>query len=83
MERSIPAEVVPFEGLTTGVVQAIRLEATRAIEDVPVAAGVEVLRAIVTVEGCALGEIELPVCDGLVAREVLADAIAATFWCRA
>jgi len=79
MERSIPAEVVPRGGLATGFVEAIRLEATCTVEDVAVAEGVEILRAIVTVEGCALGEVELPVCDGVVAREVLADAIAASF----
>jgi hypothetical protein len=79
VERSIPAEVVPWSGLTAGFVQAIRLEATRTIEGVAVAQGIEILRAIVTVEGCALGEIARPVCDGLVAREVVADAIAAQF----
>jgi peptidoglycan/xylan/chitin deacetylase (PgdA/CDA1 family) len=65
--------------LTIGGTHAVQIEVTEPIPDLPLPASVERVRCAVDLEGARLGMLDLPVCDGLVAGDVLADAIAAEF----
>jgi peptidoglycan/xylan/chitin deacetylase (PgdA/CDA1 family) len=65
--------------LTIGSRRSARVELSRPIEAVE-AAGVERLVIRAELEGEPLGQIELPVCDGVVPASVLADALAAEFF---
>ncbi len=65
--------------ITLGTVYVILADITQPITDVSVPVGVERLYCIVEIEKLRLGTIELPVCDGIVSRYVLMDAIAARF----
>jgi peptidoglycan/xylan/chitin deacetylase (PgdA/CDA1 family) len=65
------------ESITIGHAIAQRIEVTQPISDVRAEPGVERLFARIEVSGQHLGNVELPVCDGLVSSRVIADAIAA------
>lgn len=64
---------------TAGHTHAITLEVTRPFPDLTLPAPIDRLHCCVELEGQPLGELELPVCDGLVPADILADAIAAEF----
>ena len=77
MERLI-LEQVPLEHpLTLGSTQAVPVEVTAPIPDLRPPAGVERVRCRLMLEGLPLGLLDLPVCDGIIPSDVLADAIAA------
>lgn len=65
--------------LTVGRTQAIALELTSPFPDLSFPAPVERLHCRLLVEGVFLGELELPVFDGHVDADVLADAVAAEY----
>ncbi|MBM2832867.1 MAG: glycosyl transferase family 2 [Candidatus Brocadiaceae bacterium] len=65
--------------ITVGTVHVILVDVTKPITDVSVPAGIERLYCIIELEKSKLGTIELPVCDTIVSRYVLMDAIAARF----
>jgi peptidoglycan/xylan/chitin deacetylase (PgdA/CDA1 family)/SAM-dependent methyltransferase len=65
--------------LTIGSTHGVRIETTEPIPDILLPSQVERLRCTVEIEGDHIGTIELPVCDGIVPRYVLADAISADF----
>jgi len=65
--------------ITIGSTHGVRIETTEPIPDILLPAQVERLKCTVEIEGEHIGTIELPVCDGIVSRYVLADAIAADF----
>jgi hypothetical protein len=65
--------------LTFGSTYAVRLEVTEPVPDIRPPTGVERLFCTVLMEGVKLGELELPVIDGLLASWVLEDAIVAQF----
>lgn len=64
---------------TVGHTHAIAIEITQPFPDLRLPAPIDRLHCRVEIEGEPLGELELPVCDGLVVGEVLADAVAAEF----
>ena len=66
--------------VTLGRLYAIRLDVASRICDVKAPPTAERIDCEVVMSGDRLGAIELPVCDGLVPAEVIADAIAAEFW---
>ncbi len=57
----------------------VRLEVTESITNLQLPPEVERVRCILSLEGEPLGPLELPVCDGVVTRYVLTDAIAAAY----
>jgi peptidoglycan/xylan/chitin deacetylase (PgdA/CDA1 family) len=65
--------------LTIGSRRTQRVELSRPIEAVE-AAGVERVVIRAELEGAPLGQIELPVCDGVAPASVVADAMAAEFF---
>jgi glycosyltransferase involved in cell wall biosynthesis/peptidoglycan/xylan/chitin deacetylase (PgdA/CDA1 family)/trans-aconitate methyltransferase len=62
-----------------GLTQAIEIDVSEPLEDLPVEPGVERLHAAISIDGEPLGAIELPVCEGSVPAWLLADAIADRF----
>lgn len=79
LERMIVEHPSASRPLTVGATHAIRIEVTEIIPDIFLSAKVERLYCTVEFDGSGMGTIELPVCDGLVPRSVLSDAIAAEF----
>ena len=65
--------------LTLGTFYFITIEATSPIFDVALPASTDRLICFVELEGTSLGKVELPVCDGSITGDTLADAIAAEF----
>ena len=78
LERLI-LDRVPRRPATLGLTHAVELDVAALIPDLVPSPGVDRLRGRVVVEGAPVGEIELPVCDGIVPTSVLADAIAAHY----
>lgn len=64
---------------TSGHTHAITLEVTRPFPDLSLTPPIDRLHCAVEIEGHPLGDLELPVCDGLVPADILADAVAAEF----
>jgi peptidoglycan/xylan/chitin deacetylase (PgdA/CDA1 family) len=62
--------------VTVGETHGAVLEVTSPLTDLRPGPGVERLWATVTAQGQVLGTIELPVCEGVVPAQVLADAVA-------
>jgi peptidoglycan/xylan/chitin deacetylase (PgdA/CDA1 family) len=79
LERKILVHKEITGPLTLGTTHAVRLEVTEPLPDIHPPTGVERFFGLVMMEGVKLGELELPVIDGLVAGWVLEDAIAAQF----
>lgn len=69
-------EARPF---VRGSTLAVAIEVTRPIVATPVPSGAERAHCAVLVDGKPIGALLLPVCDGVLAARVLADAIAAEF----
>lgn len=65
---------------TIGNLHAIRIEVTEPISGILLPLSVERLNCTVELEGTCIGAFDLPVCDGMVSRHVLADAIATDFY---
>jgi peptidoglycan/xylan/chitin deacetylase (PgdA/CDA1 family) len=65
--------------LKIGSRRSLCVELSRPIEDLE-AAGVERVVIRAELDGSLLGQIELPVCDGIVPAPVLSDALAAEFF---
>lgn len=64
---------------TCGKSQTVQIEVTEPMHDLIPPTPMQGLRCKVKLEGIDLGNIELPVCDGIIPAYVLADAIAAQF----
>lgn len=79
LERRAVRPVSLARPLTIGHTHAIDLELTSAFPSLRLPPSVERLHCRVHLEGDVIGELELPVCDGLVPADVLADAAAAEF----
>jgi len=75
LERLIGESVRPRWPCTIGSWRFTNLEVTRPLEDV--ATETDWLQCAVEAEGESLGMLELPVCDGLVTSDLLADAAVA------
>lgn len=73
------AEAASARPVDLGRLRAVRWEMTAPLADLAVAAGTEHLRCDLTLEGEALGAIELPVVGDRISAAVLADAAAAAF----
>jgi peptidoglycan/xylan/chitin deacetylase (PgdA/CDA1 family) len=67
---------IPHFPQTLNLTHGIRVEVTQPIPDISVSSTVERLYCQVEVEGCRLGVVELPICNGSVPSSVLKDAIA-------
>ncbi|GJD15293.1 hypothetical protein RIVM261_002490 [Rivularia sp. IAM M-261] len=65
--------------LTLGTTYAIQQEVTEAFTDIVAPSETERLHCAVTIQGKHLGNVILPICDGVVSSHVLKDAIAAQF----
>lgn len=65
--------------LTLGTVYAIQQEITEPFIDIVAPSHTERLHCIVTIQSKHLGNVILPICDGVVSSYVLQDAIAAQF----
>ena len=76
LEKMI-VQTAPFRDLTIGTTATRRIEVTSAIGDLVLPHDIERLHVAVEVEGDHIGNIELPVCDGIVPRGVLRDALVA------
>ncbi|MBE9127585.1 glycosyltransferase [Coleofasciculus sp. LEGE 07092] len=79
LERFILEKSVALSPLTIGTSHRASIEVTEPIQDIVTPASAERLYARVELEGETLGIVELPVCEGVVSKCVLADAIAAEF----
>jgi len=79
LERHTVRSAQARRPFTSGHTHAITLEVTRPFPDLSLPAPVDRLHCSVEIEGEPLGELELPVCDGLVPADILADAVAAEF----
>lgn len=76
--RAIRSNSVP-RPVTIGRVHGITLELAAPFTDLTLGPPVERLHCRVQLQGEFLGELELPVCDGFLPADVLADAVAAEF----
>ncbi|MGB7711445.1 MAG: sulfotransferase [Microcoleus sp.] len=65
--------------INSEVAYKIKVEVTEPISDISIPQIFDRLCCTIQLEGVKLGIVELPVCDGMVAGVVLADAIAAKF----
>lgn len=65
--------------ITIGTIYATLLDITNPIPDITTPANIDRLHCTIEIEKTTLGTIELPVCDRLIPRYVLTDAIAAKF----
>ncbi|MDB9509909.1 sulfotransferase [Kamptonema animale CS-326] len=79
-EKEIEDLINKIRPLTDEISQKERVEITRSIVDIFAPLSFERLLCRVEMEGEYLGNIELPFCDGVVSRFVLADAIATKFY---
>lgn len=79
LERMIVEHPGSPRPLTIGLTHACEIEVTRPLHSIVPPPGVERVRCDVLLEGDRIGRIWLPVCDGVVAAEVIADAIAADY----
>jgi peptidoglycan/xylan/chitin deacetylase (PgdA/CDA1 family)/glycosyltransferase involved in cell wall biosynthesis len=79
MERGILEQAVVSRPVTLGSIYAVKIELTQPIADISAPSSAERLHCTVELEGERLGFLELPICDGMVARGVLADAISTEF----
>ncbi len=79
LERMIVEHPGSPRPLTIGLTHACEIEVTAPLRNIVPPAGVERVRCDVLLEGAHIGRIWLPVCDGVVAAEVIADAIAADY----
>lgn len=79
LEHLILEQVVPETALTLGLTHAKPLEVTEPVTHLYAPSGIDRFYGYITLEGKQLGTIELPICDGWMAAEVLVDAIAAKF----
>jgi peptidoglycan/xylan/chitin deacetylase (PgdA/CDA1 family)/SAM-dependent methyltransferase len=79
LETMIAGKAVDRYPLSIGRVQACGLNIAKPIDDIEVGAQCERLLCQVDLDGGPLGFLELPVFDGFVSCQVLADAIAARF----
>lgn len=73
LERLVVPRCTGERPLTVGSTHAVTVEVTAPLLDVVVPRGAQRLQCRVELEGEALGDLELPVCDGQVPRHVLAD----------
>ncbi|HLO51676.1 MAG TPA: sulfotransferase, partial [Kamptonema sp.] len=64
---------------SAGAIEEIGVEVSEPILDIYPSVGTDRIKCLVKIEGEEIGNLELPVCDGLVAGSVLADAIATKF----
>jgi peptidoglycan/xylan/chitin deacetylase (PgdA/CDA1 family)/2-polyprenyl-3-methyl-5-hydroxy-6-metoxy-1,4-benzoquinol methylase len=78
-ERLILEHSTAPRPLTLGATHGVRVEVTAPLPDLQPPATIERLHCIVELEGEHLGTLELPICDGFVPSQVLADAITAQF----
>ncbi|MEK0194906.1 sulfotransferase [Microcoleus anatoxicus] len=68
-----------IKGVNSEFVYEFKVEVTEPISDISIPQIFDRLCCTIQLEGVKLGIVELPVCDGMVAGVVLADAIAAKF----
>ena len=68
-----------IKSVNSEVAYKVKVEVSESISDIDVPQIFDRLYCTIELEGVALGIIELPVCDGMVAGAVLADAIASQF----
>ncbi|MEZ2302362.1 MAG: sulfotransferase [Microcoleus sp.] len=68
-----------IKGVNSEIGYRVKVEVTEPISDIEIPHIFDRLYCTVQLEGVKLGIVELPVCDGMVAGAVLADAIAAKF----
>jgi len=76
LERMI-VEAAALQDLTIGTTAIRRVEVISPIDDIVLPGEVERLIIAIAVQGEDIGVIELPVCDGIVPRAVVRDAIVA------
>jgi peptidoglycan/xylan/chitin deacetylase (PgdA/CDA1 family) len=77
LERRIVDNVPERRPLTVGRTHAVKLDITEPIPDLFPPAPAERLLCALYIEGESLGNIELPICDGMVPAQIIADAIVA------
>ncbi len=68
-----------IKGVNSEIGYQVKVEVTAPISDIEIPQIFDRLYCTVQLEGVKLGIVELPVCDGMVAGAVLADAIAVRF----
>ena len=79
LERLVLDKTVSAYPLTIGMTHALRVEVSEPIPDIFPASSVQRVHCSVELEGEPVGDLQLPVCDAMVSRFVLRDAIAAKF----
>lgn len=79
LEQLILSHLPPRRSITIGTIRSITLEATSPLLDIRSDREVERIVCNVLLGGNSIGKIFLPLCDGFLAAEVLADAIASEF----
>lgn len=79
LERIILRNLVSIRPITIGTTHAIRVEVTQPIADLLLSSQEQQLHCTVEFKGENLGVLELPIIDGMVSSQVLADAISAEY----
>jgi peptidoglycan/xylan/chitin deacetylase (PgdA/CDA1 family)/glycosyltransferase involved in cell wall biosynthesis len=79
MERGILEQAVVSRPVTLGSIYAVKIELTQPIADISAPSSAERLHCTVELEGERLGFLELPIFNGMVTSQVLADAISTEF----
>ncbi|WP_035611435.1 trifunctional glycosyltransferase/class I SAM-dependent methyltransferase/polysaccharide deacetylase [Haloferula sp. BvORR071] len=79
LERMIVEQPGSPRPLTIGLTHASEIEVTGPLHGLTPPRGVERVRCDVLMEGVRIGRVWLPVCDGVVTPQVVADAIAAEY----
>jgi len=77
--HQIQSILTQIQEVNSQVAYKFKVEVTQPILDIEIPQIYDRLYCTIELEGVALGIIELPVCDGIVAGVVLADAIASEF----
>ncbi len=77
--NQIQSVLTQIQWLNSEVAYKFKVEVSKSISDIEIPLIFDRLYCTIQLEGAALGIIKLPVCDGMVAGVVLADAIASKF----
>ena len=77
--HQIQSILTQIQWVNSQVIYKFKVEVSKPILDIEIPKIYDRLYCTIELEGVALGIIELPVCDGIVAAVVLADAIASEF----
>lgn len=80
LERYAARALENFTAVTIGRTYAFTLEVTEPLHNLTLAEPLERVHCRVELEGAFLGNVEFPICDQFVSKDVIADTVAAEYW---